>query len=206
MTSVDLTKRYREHYRAGGDPVVVEVPERPYLMIDGEGDPNTAEAYQNALATLYPLAYGLRKEIKAATGVAYRVMPLEGLWWVEDVGQFSLENKSNWRWTVMVSQPDEVTPELAATVITTVSEKKNLPSGELVRLERFGDGLAVQLLHRGPYAEEAPTIERLHRFIEAEGYEFRGKHHEIYLSDPRRGDPANNRTIIRQPVVRRTDD
>jgi hypothetical protein len=200
MTAIDLKKEYRDHYRAGNEPAAVDVPERPYLMIDGAGDPNTGQEYQDAVAAIYPLAYGLRKALKDATGVAYTVMPLEGLWWVDDMSQFDIDDKTEWQWTAMICQPDAVTPELAAAVFPGVTARKELAVGHRARIERYGDGRAVQVLHRGPYADEAPTIERLHQFITDEGYRFRGKHHEIYLTDPRKGDPANNRTIIRQPV------
>lgn len=201
MAAFDLKKTYREHYTADDAPAVVDVPPRPYLMIDGTGDPNTGQAYADAVATLYPMAYGLRKAIKDGTGNAYTVMPLEGLWWVDDMAGFTIEDKSDWQWTAMICQPDLVTAAMAAEVIATVTAKKELPSGRLARVETYGDGRAAQILHRGPYAEEAPTIERLHRFIEAEGYRRTGKHHEIYLTDPRKSAPEKNRTIIRQPVA-----
>jgi len=202
MSSVDLKKTYRDHYTARDEPVLVEIAARPFLMIDGEGDPNTAQAYQDALATLYPLAYGVRKAVKDATGIAYTVMPLEGLWWVDDWAEFDIADKSNWKWTMLISLPDEATPDLDAAVIADVTAKKNLPSGDLARYQHFGDGPAAQILHRGPYAAEGPTIARLHGFITDEGYRFGGEHHEIYLTDVRRSAPENNRTIIRQPVTR----
>lgn len=200
MAAIDLKKVYRDHYTAKDAPGLVEVPARPYLMIDGEGDPNTSKAYSDAVATLYPLAYGIRRALKDATGDAYTVMPLEGLWWVEDMAQFTVEDKSDWQWTAMILQPEAVTPGLAAEIIPLVTAKKDLPS--MARLEDYGDGLAAQILHRGPYADEAPTIERLHAYIEAEGYRLTGKHHELYLTDPRKSAPDKNRTIIRQPVAR----
>ncbi len=200
MATIDLKKTYREHYTATDTPTIVEVPPRPYLMINGVGDPNTSQQYEDALATMYPLAYGLRKAIKDATGDAYPVMPLEGLWWVDDMRRFTIDDKSDWQWTAMICQPDAVTIDLAAEVIPSVAAKKKLPAGELARFERYGDGRAAQILHRGPYAEEAPTIARLHEFIDGQGYRRTGKHHEIYLTDPRKSAPAKNRTIIRQPV------
>lgn len=200
MSNIDLKKVHRAHYTAGDTPGFVDVPARPYLMIDGEGDPNTSDAYRQAIEALYPLAYGLRKAIKDTTGIAYTVMPLEGLWWVEDMRRFDPDDKSGWQWTAMISQPDEVTAGLAAEVLPAVTQKKKLAAGHLARVEQFGDGRAAQILHLGPYSAEAPTIERLHRFIDDEGLTFDGRHHEIYLTDPRRSAPAKNRTIIRQPV------
>ncbi|MBT8211499.1 MAG: GyrI-like domain-containing protein [Acidimicrobiia bacterium] len=197
----DLKKLYREHYTAARDPEIVDVPQRPHLMIDGEGDPNTSQMYAEAVASIYPLAYGLRKAIKDATGEAYTVMPLEGLWWVPDMSDFTIDDKSGWLWTSVICLPDAVTPEMAAAVLPTVTEIKKLPLGSIARVEQFGDGLAAQIMHHGPYADEAPTIERLHDFIETEGYNLTGKHHEIYLTDPRRSAPEKNRTIIRQPIA-----
>ena len=202
MGNIDLKKVYAQHYSAkAGDPVVVDVPPRPYLMIDGTGDPNTAPAYRDAVETLYPLAYGLRAAIKQATGDAYTVMPLEGLWWVPDYEDFSYEDRSDWQWTSMICLPDAVAEVDADRVIAEVADKKQLPSGDLVRVEQFGDGTAAQVLHVGPYSEEPPTIEALHRSILDSGRALTGKHHEIYLSDARKVDPAKLRTIIRQPFA-----
>lgn len=202
MTSVDLKKRYREHYSAKPAPTFVDVPERPFLMIDGSGDPNTAAEYREAIEALYPIAYGLRAAVKAASGVAYTVMPLEGLWWVPDMATFSISDKSDWLWTAMICLPDEMTEEMFAEVAPAVTTKKRLSSGPKARLEVFAEGTAAQIMHIGPYAAEQPTIETLHDFIAANGYALTGKHHEIYLSDPRKADPAKLRTIIRQPLGR----
>jgi hypothetical protein len=202
MASIDLKTTYREHYTAKvGHPVVVDVPERRYLMIDGAGDPNTSTAYRDAVQALYPLAYGLRAAVKATTGDAYTVMPLEGLWWVPDMTQFRADDKSDWLWTAMICVPDVVTDSMADEVLVAVTAKKDLAAGGRARVEGFGDGLAAQVLHVGPYAAEAPTIAALHAFIADQGYALAGKHHEIYLSDPRKADPAKLRTIIRQPVT-----
>lgn len=201
MTNIDLKKSYRDHYTAADEPEEVNVPPRPYLMIDGAGDPNTSQAYKDAVAALYPLAYGLRKAIKDATGIAYTVMPLEGLWWVDDLERFRLHDKTDWQWTAMICLPDVVTPEVASGILPAVTAKKQLAAGGLARLESFGDGPAVQILHRGPYADEEPTIDCLHLYIDDHSYEKRGHHHEIYLTDPRKSDPGKNRTIIRQPIA-----
>ncbi len=203
MASIDLKKTYRDYYPAKRLPTIVEVPKRPYLMIDGSGDPNTSVEYADAVAALYPLAYGLRAEIKKVTGDGYTVMPLEGLWWVEDMSRFSVDDKADWEWTAMICVPDLVTPAMAAEVLPRVTAKKKLASGDEARVEIYEDGLAAQVMHLGPYAAEAPTIKTLHEFIHTEGLELTGKHHEIYLSDPRKSDPAKLRTIIRQPVRRR---
>lgn len=201
MASIDLKKTYRDHYTAKRTPTVVDVPTRPFLMIDGRGDPNTAQEYLEAIEALYPIAYGLRAAVKQQTGDAYTVMPLEGLWWVPDMSEFDPDDKSNWLWTAMICLPDAVTDEMAADVIPAVTATKRLAAGPKARVEDFTEGVAAQILHIGPYADEAPTINALHDFIEANGHRLAGKHHEIYLSDARRADPARLRTIIRQPFT-----
>ncbi len=201
MTSIDLKKTYRGHYSAPRAPEVVNVPRRPFVMIDGHGDPNTASEYREAVEALYPIAYGLRAAIKAATGDAYTVMPLEGLWWVPDMADFDPNDKSNWDWTAMICLPAAVADTPATDVIAAVTTKKQLAAGDKARIEYYAEGLAAQVLHIGPYADEAPSIAALHDFIAANGHALAGKHHEIYLSDARRVDPAKLRTIIRQPFT-----
>ncbi|MGF1595533.1 MAG: GyrI-like domain-containing protein [Acidimicrobiales bacterium] len=147
------------------------------------------------------MAYGLRAAVKAATGAAYVVMPLEGLWWVPDMADFDPHDKSNWLWTMMICLPDAVTGLDTADVIATVTDRKALAAGSKVRFETFAEGAAAQILHIGPYADEAADIETLHHFIADQGHALAGKHHEIYLSDARKTDPAKLRTIIRQPVT-----
>lgn len=201
MTSIDLKKIYREHYTAKTVPSIVEIPERLFLMIDGHGDPNTGNEYAAALEALYPIAYGLRAAVKASTGDAYTVMPLEGLWWVPDMADFDPTDKSNWWWTAMICLPDVVTETMAVEAIHEVTEKKGLVAGPKARVELFTEGTAAQILHIGPYADEAATIETLHQFIDDNHAMLTGKHHEIYLSDPRRVDAAKLRTIVRQPFA-----
>lgn len=205
MASIDLKKTlYRDHYTADATPRLIDLPARRYVMVDGAGDPNTAAEYQDAVEALYPIAYGLRAAVKRATGDAYVVMPLEGLWWADDMTRFSTDDKSDWLWTAMIGVPDAVTDDMAAEVIPAVTAKKRLVAGSKARVETFTEGAAAQILHVGPYATEAATIAALHEFIDGSGCELTGKHHEIYLSDPRRTDPAKLRTIIRQPVARRS--
>jgi hypothetical protein len=201
VASIDLKREYREHYTARVEkPALVEVPARSFLMIDGAGDPNTSQEYADAVAALYSIAYGIRAAIKKGTGDAYTVMPLEGLWWANDMTNFSVDDKSDWKWTMMICQPELATVAMAAAVIAEVTAKKGLASGAKVRLENYEEGRAAQVMHVGPYADEAPTIAMLHEFIEDQGLERTGLHHEIYLGDPRKSDPAKLKTIIRQPV------
>ncbi len=200
VTAIDLKKAYGPHYTAGSEPAMVDVPPRPYLMVDGEGDPGTGEEYTMAVASLYPLAYALRKAVKDASGTAYTVMPLEGLWWADDPAAFTKGDRSAWRWTAMICQPPEVAGVDHGEVIRSTTGRKALPSGHLARLEPFGDGPAAQVMHMGPYSEETATIARLHGYIAEQGLHLAGRHHEIYLSDPRRTTPERLRTIIRQAV------
>jgi len=200
VASVDLKKVYRDQYRCPVDPVLVQIPDRPFLMVEGSGDPNVAPAYAEAVGALYAIAYGLRAAVKAATGDAFTVMPLEGLWWADDMERFSVDAKSDWRWTMMISVPPPVTAEMFRDVAAATTARKQLVAGDRVRFESFEEGRAAQVMHLGPYATEVPSIEKLHAFIAESGLERRGKHHEIYLTDPRRAAPEKNRTILRQPV------
>lgn len=184
------------------DFVVVEVPRRHFVMIDGEGDPNTAPAYEQALQWLYTTSYGIKAQCKAA-GQDYVVPPLEGLWWSEDHGDFTSRRKERWKWTMMIPAPDFATPEQYAVALARAVGKLGAAPASL-RFEPLDEGLCVQILHVGSYDDEAPTIRRLHEeFVPANGLIETGAHHEIYLSDPRRTEPGRLRTILRQPVRRR---
>jgi hypothetical protein len=178
------------------NPKLVEVPERPFLMVDGRGDPNGSEEFQRAIGALYTLSYGLRFLLRRTLGVDRKVGALEGLWWTEDA-TFALEDRSRWRWTLMIEQPEQVTPDL----VEVIAREKGLEAPP--RLERLAEGRVAEVLHVGPFAQEPPTIERLHAFIAEHGLRPTGRHHEIYLSDLRRTAPERLRTILRQPVAAR---
>ncbi|HEU4539635.1 MAG TPA: GyrI-like domain-containing protein [Jiangellaceae bacterium] len=200
-TKVDLKRDLREVYTATRRPQLVTVPELRFLMIDGHGDPNTAPAYAEAVQSIYAVAYAAKFIVKKAPGgIDFAVMPLEGLWWSSDMSAFTTDDKSVWDWTMMIAQPDQVTPEVAKQAQATAA-KKGLAAIDRVRLEPFTEGLAAQIMHIGPYSAEGPTIRMLHEFIADQGYERSGKHHEIYLGDPRRSSPEKMKTIVRQPVV-----
>ncbi len=203
MEKIDLKKRHKALYgtteRQGF--VIVDVPELTFLTLDGEGDPNTAKAFSDAVQALFTLSYTLKFTIKKGPlGIDYGVMPLEALWWADDMSAFTPEDKSDWKWTAMILQPEWVTAELVDECRAAAARKKDLPALASVRLETFTEGTSVQCFYRGPYAEEGPTIAALHLFIEDNGYVRRGKHHEIYLSDANRTDPAKLKTLIRQPM------
>ena len=187
-------------YRARQAPELVDVPRFRFLMVDGHGDPNTSTRFQEAVQALYSSSYALKFALKRAGGADYRVAPLEGLWWAKDMTSFAVGDKSAYRWTLMIRQPVDVTANLFDEVAAEVARKKQLPIVQELRLEPFSEGRAAQVLHLGPYAAEGPTIERLHTFIAEQGLVVRGKHHEIYLGDPRRAAPERLKTIIRQPV------
>ena len=169
-------------------------------MIDGTGGPNTSEAYQQALEALFSVSYTLKFMIKKGeTAIDYAVMPLEGLWCAEDMSQFNTENKEAWLWTSMIMQPEYVTKELFEESKVQADKKNDLPALPLMRFEAFNEGKAAQIMHIGPFAEEGPTVEKIHNFIRENGHKLRDKHHEIYLSDFRRTAPEKLKTIIRQP-------
>lgn len=190
--------------KASPRPAFVQVPDLGFAQVSGAGDPNTSQEFADAIQALYAVSYTLRFGLKRETGLVYRVGPLEALWWADDAAELPLASKDDWSWTLMIAQPDEVTPEWFDRARDEAGGKRELPALRRVCLERFEEGLAAQVLHVGPYAAEEPTIAALHAFIAEHGCTFDGrlhKHHEIYLGDPRRCAPERLRTIIRQPVV-----
>ena len=200
MKTMDFKEEFKHLYNPPPSRVVmVDVPRLQFLMIDGAGDPNTSPDYQDAVQALYSVAYAAKFTLKAT--VSYSVPPLEGLWWADDMTQFSVTNKGLWKWTMMIMQPEDLTEGLFRGVLGQVARKKPLPALDRMRLESLHEGLSAQTMHIGPYAAEGPTMERLHGFIREGGYAFRDRHHEIYLSDPRRAAPEKMRTVLRQPVA-----
>lgn len=202
MEKIDYKKELKHLYRPSSKTVeIVVVPKMNFLMIDGEGDPNTSQGFQNAVEVLFPLSYALKFMVKKGEiGIDYGVLPLEGQWWADDMDTFSVENKDGWKWTLMIMQPELVTKEMVHETMEQVKQKKNPVSLPLVRFESFAEGKAAQIMHIGPFSEEGPTVEKVHSFIKESGNQKRGKHHEVYLSDIRRGNPEKWRTIIRQPM------
>lgn len=200
--TIDLRREAPQLYSAPRTPVLVDVPELTFLQADGHGDPNTAPEYAEAVQALYALAYSIRFALKRGpAAIDAPVMPLEGLWWVPDMTQFSTADKSAWNATMMIRIPDEVDAEAVERARADVARKKPLAALDRVRWAAFAEGRSAQVLHRGPYSAEGPAIEGLHRFIAERGYLLSGKHHEIYLGDPRRTAPERLRTILRQPVA-----
>ena len=200
VEKIDLKKELSHLYNPSSKTFsIVDVPSMNFLMIDGHGDPNTNPAYAEAVEALYGLAYTIKFALKKE-GMDFVVPPLQGLWWMEPMQDFSSENKDQWDWTMMILQPDFVTSEAVEGARLAAAKKKDLPALQRLRFEPYHEGLSVQILYFGAYVDEGPVIARLHRFIKENGYERSGKHHEIYLGDPRKTAPEKLKTIIRQPV------
>jgi len=197
-------KKTIDAYRARkGRFDIIDVPELKYLMIDGHGDPNTAPEFTTAVEALYPLAYALKFTSRRELDRDYTVMPLEGLWWADDHAAFTAaRDKSQWDWTLMIMQPEWIDHELFADAVATAAAKNPETRVHDVRFGSYVEGPCVQTLHVGAFDDEAPLLAEMHDvFIPQNGLRMTGKHHEIYFSDPRKGDPARRRTILRQPVA-----
>ena len=206
MAKTDLKKALGELFATGKKtltPRFVEVPPLRYLMVDGTGDPGS-ELFAEAMGALYPAAYGVKFAAKDA-GADFGMMPLEGLWWTDPPEAFSMDAKGEWLWTVMILQPDWVTPGMVDEAMTSAVEKGKITEqvASRVRLGTLEEGLSVQVTHIGPYETEPPTIAAMHAFVEEQGYRLRDKHHEIYMGDPRRSAPEKLKTIIRHPIESR---
>lgn len=203
MEKIDFKRTLSQLYKVRkGSIVEVDVPAMNFLMIDGEGDPNLDGKMESALEALYSVAFGLKFfNKKEQLGTDFVVPPMEGLWWADDISAFLEERKNEWQWTFMIMQPDFITEELFEQIKKEVQTKKELPALPALRFESFEEGSCAQLLHIGPYSEEAENIQRLHSFINERGT-LTGKHHEIYISDPRKTAPEKLRTILRQPFTK----
>jgi hypothetical protein len=209
MQTLELKKHYKPLFSASAKaPQLVDVPQLNFLRIDGAIEPGHgpsdsplfAENLQALYGASYTLKFMLKKRLESP--VDYPVMPLEGLWWVED-GHFDIHIKDNWHYTIQIMQPDCVTPDLFAEALAKLRKKKgDIEAFSRLRLEPFHEGLAVQMLHIGPYAAEPVTVEKMDAYLQAERLQKRGHHHEIYLGDPMRADPAKLKTILRHPVTK----
>lgn len=201
MEKIDFKKEMKQLYNPSTKEVTaVDVPPMNFLMIDGQGDPNTSPQYSAAIEALFNVSYTLKFMVKKKKGIDYAVMPLEGLWWVDDMTKFSTDKKDEWKWTSMIMQPSYVTEAAVIEAIQQVTKKKKLESLRLVRFESFREGLSAQIMHIGPYSAEGPNIAKIHDFIIKSGHALTGKHHEIYLSDPRKTAPQKMKTVLRQPM------
>jgi hypothetical protein len=201
MTKIDLKKELKALYVPSAKEVtLIDVPDMNFIMIDGRGSPES-EQYQQSIGALYSIAYTIKFDKKKAGGTDFTVMALEGLWWADDYKDFDPEagDRNKWQWTMMIMQPDFITAADFKNAQESASKKKPNPSNAGVRFERFKEGSAVQIMHIGPYSAEGPNIQRMHQKIKEIGGKLYGRHHEIYMSDPRRGDPAKIKTVLRQP-------
>ncbi|MGD0861884.1 MAG: GyrI-like domain-containing protein [Candidatus Limnocylindrales bacterium] len=202
----DLRKRLAPLFNPPREPVLVDVPELGYLMIDGHGAPeegaeHSATDFQKAFAALFPVVYTIKFRLKR-DGLAMPILPLEALWHTGEGGAFDVDvAPEKWGWRAMLAVSDDVTPAIFGAALEEVRRKRGSSDAlERLCLERWREGRCAHVMHVGPYSEERPTIERLHAFIAAQGLRPRGAHHEIYLGDPRRADPARLKTVLRQPV------
>ncbi len=203
MDKTDFKKTLKDLYApTAKEFVLVEVPEMQFIMVDGIGAPSTSSAYLDAVSWLYGLAYPIKFASKTDLGRDYVVPPLEGLWWADDMNAFTEGDRDAWRWTMMIMQPEWVTDQMFEDGQVKAAKKLGEPP-ETLRFGSFDEGLSVQILHVGSYADEAPTIARLHKeYLPENGLVENGHHHEIYLGDPRKVAPEKLKTILRQPVRR----
>ena len=203
MKKIDYKKELKTLYRPSSKTFgIVEVPRMNFLMIDGMGDPNTSQAYQDAIEALFSVSYTLKFMVKKGESrIDYGVMPLESLWWADDMAAFPGGDKGTWKWTAMMMQPEPITTDAVSEAIEQVSGKKGLSALTRIRFEAFTEGTAAQIMYLGPFSDEGPTVEKLHQFIASQGLKRSGLHHEIYLSDFRRTAPERLKTVIRQPVA-----
>ena len=203
MTDKIDFKKNLDAYQARRDQFrIVDVPDMQYLMIDGHGDPNTSPCYAEAVRALYPVAYKLKFASKRDLGHDYVVMPLEGLWWAEDMDSFTASrDRSRWDWTLMIMTPDWIDRQMFDAAVEQAGARDRPARLGGIRLETLSEGRCVQTLHVGSFDDEADVLARIHHeFIPDNDLRMIGKHHEIYLSDPRKVAPEKQRTILRQPV------
>jgi len=206
MEKIDFKKSSPELYKPPANRFVsVDVPAMQFVKVDGKGDPNTAPAYKRAVEWLYSVSYAMKFAAKTARGKDYVVPPLEGLWWADDPADFVARRKDLWCWTMMIMVPDFVGADLYEAALVKARTKLGAPPDTL-RLESMTEGLSLQTLHIGSYDDEGPILAHLHdELMPAENLDFNGRHHEIYLSDPRKTEPGKLKTILRQPVKRARD-
>jgi len=202
MKKIDIKKNLKHLYQPSAKEVEqIDVPAMNYLMADGAGDPNISPEFAAIVEALFALSYTLKFMVKNGTlAIDYGVMPLEGLWWADDMSSFGAGDKSKWKWTLMIMQPEFISRGMVDAAIAEVRAKKNPAALSRVRFEKLAEGSAAQIMHIGPFSEESPNILRVHQFIESSGHKRVGKHHEIYMSDIRKTAPSKWKTIIRQPM------
>jgi hypothetical protein len=209
MAKLDLRKQYKNLYSPSVKSVeMVDVPALKFAMVDGQiepgSSPGSSAAFQEAVQALYGISFTLKfmSKLRKEDPLDYGVMALEGLWWVED-GEFDITRPEGWRWTAMIMQPDHITQAMYQEALEQLCKKKPGPGLTKLRFETFQEGLSMQILHIGPYAQEPATMDKMNAFATENGYTRHGKHHEIYMGDPRRVDPAKLKTILRHPLIKK---
>jgi hypothetical protein len=202
MKKIDLKKELKYLYQpADNEASIVEVPPMNFLMIDGQGSPGKSVDFKQAIDALFTISYVIKFAIeKSKLQIDYTVMPLEGLWWCREEVHYRQVDKDKWLWTLMVLQPDYVHRNLVEAAIRETKKQKDLPVFPKMRFDSYFEGSAAQIMHRGLFFEEGPTVKKLHQFIKDNRFGFSGKHHEVYLSDIRDKESERWRTIIRQPI------
>ena len=201
MEKIDFKKELKHLYNPSAKEVTtVDVPAMNFLLVNGEGAP-TSPQYSEAIEALFSVSYTLKFMVKKSMGVDFSVMPLEGLWWVDDMTKFSSDRKNEWKWTAMIMQPKYVTANDFKLAVEQVKKKKNPPALPKLQFENFKEGPAAQIMYVGPFSAEGPTIEKIHTYIQSSGHKLSGKHHEIYLNNPATTAPEKLKTILRQPMT-----
>ena len=202
MEKIDFRKDFKNLYTPPSEKVVVvDVPAFNFLMVDGKGDPVISQEYKDAVEALFGVSYALKFIVKKGkSAVDYGVLPLEGLWWADDMKAFVDGKRDTWKWSAMIMQPKFVTEQMVEDIVEQVKKKKNLTALSKMRFKILHEGLSAQIMHLGPYSAEKATVEKIHGFIKDNGYLVSGKHHEIYLSDPRKSAAEKLKTVLRQPI------
>jgi hypothetical protein len=202
MAKIDLKKELKEFYNPTSKEItLVDVPEMNFIMIDGEGAPES-EQFAKSIEALYPIAYGIKFGLKKTDGTDFGVMPLEGLWWADDMSDYDpvKGDRNKWKWTLMIMQPKFVTEEMFEKAKEEAKKKKGTGLFDSVRFMPYKEDKSAQLMHIGPFSAEGPNIQKIHAKI-AEVGKLQGKHHEIYISDMRRTAPEKLKTVLRQPFA-----
>ena len=207
VQKLDLRGQLKHLYAPSAKSVVlVDVPEMKFISVHGGIElgktPATSPAFQEAMGALYGAACTLKFMLKLqpVEPIDYPVMALEGLWTTPG-GGFDFATSEEWQWTMMIMQPDFITDEMFVEAVAKVRKKRENPQLDKLTLGTFHEGLSIQILHVGPYADEPRTLEKMAVFVAENGYSFRGDHHEIYLGDPLKTRPENLKTVLRHPVV-----
>ena len=201
MAKIDLKKDLKQLYNPTlGDVTLIDVPQMNFVMIEGQGAPESPQ-FQKAIEALYTVAYTIKFDTKKADGTDFVVMPLEGLWWSDDPATFDPEkgDRNKWHWTLLIMQPAFITREIFEKARESSKKKRDNSDIDKVKFEKFIEGSSAQIMYIGPFKEEGPTVKRIHKKIAEAGGKPVKKHHEIYLSDFRKVDPAKMKTVIRQP-------